>query len=259
MKTYTEFISECYRIQENLQGGMVKFGYKQGRGFNVGVGVQGGDKDTQWDAGIDYERIAAGRVATPQTIQRGVAQADQNLGQTGQTSDAVGPQNKVGVTANVAGVIPQAPKPTPTPTPTPEEPKPTPTDKKFTPTEVRAINPHIRASLAADPKLAARRTQQILSGQNPKSQGEYQYKGADGKWVDFNPQIGQATRDAFKISQYGMGDVGTSLHQNDVDMRNQMLKDIAAGNATKTPTWTGIRGTGAVKGAYDNWRSSLNP
>lgn len=231
MKTYKQFISECYRIQENVQGGMLRFGYKPGRGASVGASLQGGTKNTQWDAGIDYERIAAGRVATPQTIERGVAQASQNVGQTADTSDAVGPQNRIGVTANVAGTInPQAPKPKPKPKPQePEKPEKVqepgePKEPEITVDNYRHADPVVDAKLRRDPKLLARAVE--LANRNPK--GTFYNSGIVGG-NPLNARQAQMTSQARQMaganavagSSFTYGDAS---HKNDRQAHNAQYK-----------------------------------
>lgn len=232
MKTYNQFISECYRIQENVQGGMVKFGYKPGRGVSVGANLQGGTQNTQWDAGVDYERLAAGTVSTPATVERGVTQALNNPGQTADTSDKVGPRNRVGVTANVAGVVnPQAPKPKPKP----EEPKPEPdttnktTEPKFTAKNYSHADPVVDAKLRRDPKLMNRAV--TLANRNPD--GNWARSGAaDGVATD--PDQFRMTSDARKMAGTnavaGLGfKYGDASHKNDVQAHNAAWKAFTGG------------------------------
>lgn len=110
MKTYNQFLENA---------AMLRFGYKPGRSFSLG----GEGASNNASAGLNITRYAAGREATPTTVSQGVAQASKNLGQTGETSRAVGPRTGVSGYANLSGAVnSQASKPQQTSQSTPPKP-----------------------------------------------------------------------------------------------------------------------------------------
>jgi len=99
-------------ILNEFDSGVARITYAPGRSLGLNISGAGGTPKTgQYDANLGITRYAAGRQVTDASIAQGIAHADQNLGQAGETSIPIGAKTVVTGGVNYSGSIPPAQKP----------------------------------------------------------------------------------------------------------------------------------------------------